>query len=155
MSAFSSNEHDSSREKLVVHINDDGQHNASSIGPFQQQQPQRYHHSAMLERTAKAMFALVSLFLLIILCTYIGSKTIFDSSSAGKSAGEATGDSDGRKGLAPLPQNEIKDCRAAGCYNNFECVEVKVDQACFVQPCPSVVYECLPPAMLNDAADAV
>ncbi|KAJ2855155.1 3'-5' DNA helicase, partial [Coemansia erecta] len=155
MSAFS-NQRDSSREKLVLHINDDSQHTVSSSpGPLHQ----RHHcHSAMLGKTVKTMFALVSLFLLAILCTYIGSKVIFDYSSTDRNSAEQSngdGNGDGRKGLAPLPQNEIKDCRTSGCFNNFECVEIKVDQACFVQPCPSVVYECLPPAMLNDPADAM
>ncbi|KAI9503960.1 hypothetical protein GGI25_000843 [Coemansia spiralis] len=47
------------------------------------------------------------------------------------------------------------DCRTTGCHNGFECVKVNANIACLAKPCPSVVFQCLPPSMLDDPKDAV
>ncbi|KAJ2725195.1 hypothetical protein GGI07_001457 [Coemansia sp. Benny D115] len=142
-------------EKLVLNIGDEHRREGSDqsvSGPStrllnaqQQSQQQNQRLSRIMERGVKTAFVLVSLLLLAIVCTYAGSNTIFKSDSSEK----------GREGLEPLPKNIVGDCRTTGCNNNFECVEVKTDFACFVQPCPKTVFECLPNAMLKDPADAV
>ncbi|KAJ1852904.1 hypothetical protein LPJ73_002741 [Coemansia sp. RSA 2703] len=137
------NNTESDREKLFVSVDD-------QIPPSPTLDRPSRRSSDVIERTVKVMFSLISLLLLAIVCTYAVSNTFFEVSD-----GDKQGNAQVREGLEPLAENKIRDCRTAGCYNNFECVEIKVDQACFVQPCPSVVYECLPPAMLNDPADAM
>ncbi|KAJ2753854.1 hypothetical protein GGI19_002830 [Coemansia pectinata] len=110
--------------------------------PTRQQQQRR---RSPVEIVVKVIFGAICLFLLAIICTYAGSKTIFDTTSKAKV----------EPGEKVLVEPKIRDCRSIGCFNDFECVPVAADFACFIPPCPSTVYECQPKASLKDPEDAL
>ncbi|KAJ2735717.1 hypothetical protein IW152_001355 [Coemansia sp. BCRC 34962] len=103
------------------------------------QQPRR----SPIEIIVKFVFGAILLLLLLIICVYAGSKTLFDTEDRAE------------PGEKVLVEPKIRDCRSTGCHNDFECVSVAADFACFIPPCPSTVYECQPKAILKDPEDAV
>ncbi|KAJ2039607.1 hypothetical protein IW146_006783 [Coemansia sp. RSA 922] len=109
--------------------------------PTRQEQRRR----SPVEIAVKVVFGAIFLFLLALICTYAGSKTIFDTTR--KDAAEP--------GEKVLVEPKIRDCRSTGCFSEFECVPVAADFACFIPPCPSTVYECQPKASLKDPEDAL
>ncbi|KAJ2008717.1 hypothetical protein H4R26_000036 [Coemansia thaxteri] len=108
---------------------------------------QRVQRHPLVEKAVKTVFATLSVFLLALICLYAGSKTLFDTTSSSGGAGS------GDKVLVVEPK--VRDCRTTGCFNDFECAPAAADFACFIPPCPSVVYECMPKAALADPKDAV
>ncbi|KAJ2744285.1 hypothetical protein GGI20_003076 [Coemansia sp. BCRC 34301] len=127
-------------------INDTTTHekllDAASRPQWHQRQQQR---RSLIEIAVKVVFGAIFAFLLVIVCMYAGSKTIFDTSGSSKAD----------SGEKVLVEPKVRDCRSTGCLNEFECVPVAADFACFIPPCPSTVYECLPNAMLKDPEDAL
>ncbi|KAJ2581007.1 hypothetical protein GGH95_002295 [Coemansia sp. RSA 1836] len=115
--------------------------------PPSPRRPQMQQRRSLVEVAVKVVFGAIFTFLLVIICTYAGSKTIFDTDSTSKD--------NTASGEKVLVEPKVRDCRSTGCFSNFECVPVAADFACFIPPCPSTIYECLPNAMLKDPADAL
>ncbi|KAI8322535.1 hypothetical protein GQ54DRAFT_304010 [Martensiomyces pterosporus] len=104
----------------------------------------RHSIQSRVDFLVKAAFGFVAVMLLVIICTYAGSNTVFSAPG---------GDEDARRG--EVFENKARDCRSTGCNGDFECVLVEADFACFVPPCPTAVYECLPNAVFDDPDDAI
>ncbi|KAJ2500599.1 hypothetical protein GGH96_002642 [Coemansia sp. RSA 1972] len=96
------------------------------------------------KKAVKAVLALVAVALVVTMCAYAGSKTLFEIVPGWL----------GREGSTP--NNIPGDCRSSGCRNGFTCSAVDAQVACFVGPCPSKFYECIPTAMVGkpDATEA-
>ncbi|KAJ2821368.1 hypothetical protein GGI24_004237 [Coemansia furcata] len=110
---------------------------------FRRHSTRQQPHRSLIEMVVKLVFGAISVFLLVIICVYAGSKTIFDTNDKVES------------GEKVLVEPKVRDCRTTGCFNDFECVPVAADFACFIPPCPSTVYECQPRAALKDPEDAL
>ncbi|KAJ2631373.1 hypothetical protein H4R22_002025 [Coemansia sp. RSA 1290] len=101
-------------------------------------QPQQRHSACSLVKKAfKMLFALVATLLIIAICVYTGSKLLYGKMPCWR-------DQDGSPS-----SHEVNDCRSSGCYDGFTCAPVIAHVACFVGPCPSTLYECIPSAMVD------
>ncbi|KAJ2412967.1 hypothetical protein H4218_001521 [Coemansia sp. IMI 209128] len=135
-----------SREKLLDDSSVDitEQPLPSRLSSVHRRRPtQQPHRRSPIELVVKFVFGTIFLFLLLLLCMYAGSKTLFDTEDKAE------------PGEKVLVEPKIRDCRSTGCHNDFECVSVAADFACFIPPCPATVYECQPKASLKDPEDAM
>ncbi|KAJ2899155.1 hypothetical protein IWW38_001096 [Coemansia aciculifera] len=137
---------ESTSEKLLGASN--AEHHLSPPPPMRRSQ--RQQHRSLVDLAVKVVFGFIFTFLLVMTCIYAGSKTIFDTDGL-----SSTGKDKAVPDEKVLVEPKVRDCRSTGCFNNFECVAVAADFACFIPPCPATVYECQPNAMLKDPEDAL
>ncbi|KAJ2799042.1 hypothetical protein H4R20_004589 [Coemansia guatemalensis] len=92
-----------------------------------------------ISRFIKGMSILAATLLVLISLSYMGSRTFYDIVPGWFE--QNCGDY--------IPGGMAGDCRGSGCPGGYACAPVDEHIACFVAPCPSVVFDCVPIAMLN------
>ncbi|KAJ2848913.1 hypothetical protein IWW36_003003 [Coemansia brasiliensis] len=111
---------------------------SSELPTAHTRQPQQGHSAwGLVRKVFKAVFALVATLLVIAICAYTGSKLLYGKTPCWP----------GRDGS--MSNYDTNDCRSSGCHDGFTCAPVNAHVACFVGPCPSTLYECIPSAMVG------
>ncbi|KAJ2162585.1 hypothetical protein GGF46_000588 [Coemansia sp. RSA 552] len=116
--------------------------------------PARAHpRRNILAVVAKAALLLAAALVVLAVCMYADTQAVLDAMPAWMGGGI---DRNRERPAGGTEKLLAGDCRSSGCRGDFECVQVDANIACFVSPCPSTLYMCVPPGAANtpDAAFA-
>ncbi|KAJ2084337.1 hypothetical protein H4R24_000130 [Coemansia sp. RSA 988] len=125
-------------DATVVPVGDTTHNNLSQNEPVHRPQRESTCHR-VISRFIKGVSILAAALLTLTALSYLGSGRFYDIVPGWFEQNCGNGMADGMAG----------DCRGTGCRTGYTCAPVNEHIVCFVAPCPSVVFECVPTAMLD------
>ncbi|PIA19254.1 hypothetical protein COEREDRAFT_79211 [Coemansia reversa NRRL 1564] len=93
----------------------------------------------LIARFFKSISILAAALLVLTALSYMGSETFYDMIPDWFEH-DCGGD---------MADDVPSDCRGSGCHSGYTCAPVNANIACFIAPCPSVLFDCVPAAMVD------